>query len=296
MKKIANILVIMMLILSIASLAIANEEPGENPGNGNHYGVSSSKENETDVPDSNWTENTESNESEEPEGNETDYGLDKITEEEIGIMNSSLGAEIRLLQLEKAIKKNLIKGERAVDVLKALDYSTSKLESIFSEMNQLLNEVQSADPESNESVRIFVELKHQAKNLTKQFRETINDLLDDAKIKELRERVREMVCDELENYTKMIRNKIKQFNRIQLHRLYGIIGEYNYSLIEEYESGNASMEQVKSQICKIVNQMNKEKKFEVFSEVKEENIKEKINGKAFAENMKNNGKGNGKGK
>ena len=97
---------------------------------------------------------------------------DNETEEEIGIMNNSLGAEIRLLQLEKAILKNIIKGERAVDVLKGIssfDYNTSDLEEILDKLGVLLEEVQAADPESNESVRIFVELKYEARNLTKQF-------------------------------------------------------------------------------------------------------------------------------
>jgi len=318
MKKIANILIIMMLMVSIASLAMADEEPGQNPigegqqGNGqngenetsggNDTGISDYNEtgdpegNETEDPEGNETEEPDGNETETPEGNETDDGLDNETEEEIGIMNSSLGAEIRLLQLEKAIVKNLMKGERAVDVLKGLDYNTSELESLLSKMNLLLEQVQAADPESNESVMIFVELKKQAKNLTKQFRETVKDLLDDGKLKELRAQIKDMIGADLENCSKKIRNKIKQFNRNQLHRLFGIIGESNYSLIEEYENGNLSMEQVKSQINKMVNQMNKEKKSEIFSEVKEENIKEKINGKAFAQNMKNNDKGKGKGK
>jgi len=302
MKKITNILVVLVLIFSIASFAMADEEPGQDPlgegqgDSGENGQNNTSNGNNTDDPDSNETENPEGNESESPDDNVTDDGLDNETEEEIGIMNNSLGAEIRLLQLEKAILKNIIKGERAVDVLKGLDYNTSDLEEILDKLGVLLDEVQAADPESNESVRIFVELKYEARNLTKQFRDSVKDLIGDTKVKELRERVREMVGDELENCSKRIRNKIKQFNRNQLHRLYGIIGESNYSLCEEYENGNISMEQVRSQINKMVNKMNKEKKSEVFSKVKEENIKEKINGKAFAEDVKNKDKGKGKGK
>ena len=302
MKKLANILVLFMLMVSIASLAMADGETGQNPAgegqafSGQNGENETSTGNDTGILNSNETGEPEGNETESPEFYETDDGLDSETEEEIGIMNRSLGAEIRLLQLEKAIIKNIMKGERAVDVLKGLDYNTSKLDLILSEMNLLLEQVEAADPESNDSVMIFVDFKKQAKNLTKQFRETVKELLDDVKLRELRAQIKDMVGDELQNYSKRIRNKIKQFNRHQLHRIYGIIGESNYSLIEEYENGNASMEQVKSQINKIVNQMTKEKKFQVFSDVKEENIKENINAKAFAENMKNNNKGKGKGK
>jgi len=289
MKKISNIMVMLMLMVSFASLALADEEAGENH-NGQFEGGTQNGENETS--DTNETEESEENETEEPD---EDY-LDNETEEEIEIMNNSLGAEIRLLQLEKAILKNLLKGERAVEVLKAMGYNTSNLSSILTEMRLLLEEVNGTDPSSNDSVRIFVDFKRDARNLTKQFRETVKALLDDEKIKELKERVRELVGDELQNYSKKIRNRIRQFNRNQLHRLYGIIGETNNSLIEEYEKDNVSLEQVKSQICKMVNQMIKEKKFQIFSEVKEDNIRKKIKAQSFADDMQNKGKGKGRGK
>lgn len=289
MKRISNILVVLMLMVSIATLALADEGAGENP-DVEFEGETQDGENETS--DTNETEESEENETEEPD---EDY-LDNETEEEIEIMNNSLGAEIRLLQLEKAILKNLLKGERAVEVLKAMGYNTSNLSSILTEMRLLLEEVNETDPSSNDSVQVFVDLKIKAINLTKQFRETVKALLDDEKIKELKERVRELVGDELQNYSKKIRNRIRQFNRNQLHRLYGVIGETNNSLIEDYEKGNVSLEQVKSQICKMVNQMTKEKKYQIFSEVKEDNIRKKIKAQSFADDMQNKGKGKGRGK
>jgi hypothetical protein len=303
MKKISHILAVLMLMVSIASLALADEEAGTDPGLGLDGETpegenETSDNNETGEPEGNETEEPEGNETEEPGENETeepeDEYLDNETEEEIEIMNNSLGAEIRLLQLEKAILKNLLKGERAVEVLKAMEFNTSTLESILDEMRLLLEEINDTDPSSNDSVRVFVDLKSKARNLTKQFRDMIKELLSDQKIKELKERIREMVGEGLENVSKKIRNKIKQFNRNQIHRLYGIIGNNNSSLIEEYENGNVSLAQVKSQISKMVNQMTKEKKNQIFSEVKEDNIRKKIKAQASADEIQNKGKGKGK--
>ena len=263
MKKISNLLIMLMILISISSLAIADEPEGEN---------------------------------------ETEEDVDNETLKEIEIMNNSLGAEIRILQLQKAIIKNLLKGEMAVDVLEGLDYNTTSLEAILIEMNNTLQEVKALNTSSNDSVQQFVELKSQAINLTKQFREAIKDLLDGEKLKEIRERIREMMSDELENCSKMIRNKIKQFNKNQLHKLYGIIGDVNNSFIEEYLNGNVSLAELKIQISKTINQMNRERKYEIFSEIKEGNIKKKIHAQASIDDMKNkghgkdNGKGNGKGK
>ena len=259
MKKILTISIVLMMFISISSFAIADEA------------------------EENGTENPE---------------IDDETVEEIQIMNNSLGAEIRLLQLQKAILKNILKGEMAVEVLEDLEFNATTLEIILNEMKNLLEEVKEADTSSNDSVQIFIELKYEAKNLTTQFRETIKKLLDGEKLRDIRERIREMVSEDLENYSKIIRNKIKQFNRNQLYKLYGIIGEVNNSFVEEYLNGNVSLAQVKLQISKTINHMNKEKKYEIFSEIKKGNIQKKIHAQASMDQMKNKGrgKGNGKGK
>jgi len=222
-------------------------------------------------------------EAEETEGNES--VIDDETEEETEIMNNSLGAEIRLLQLEKAITKNLIKGERAVEMSKELGYNTSDLEAIIEEMRLLLEEVQAADPSSNDSVQVFIDLKSDAKNLTKEFRETIKELLSNSKYKELKEQIQEMLCERVQNLSKKIQNRIKQFNRNQIHRLFIYIGEVNESIAERYENGNATMEEVKSQISKMVNQMMKEKKQQMFYDLKAEKIKNKDDVEAVLENV-----------
>jgi hypothetical protein len=276
-----------MILISISSLAIADEAE-EDPEEEEYEGTSEG-ENETEDLDI---------------GNETeDLDIDSNTTKEIEIMNNSLGAEIRLLQLEKAIIKNILKGEMAVEVLKGLDYNTTDLETILSVMKNLLEDVGAVNTSSNNSVQLFVEYKHEAINLTKQFRETIKDLLDGEKLKQIRERIKENMSDELENCSKMIRNKIKQFNRNQLHKLYGIIGETNNTFVEEYLNGNMSLAQLKIQIGKTINQMNKERKYEIFSEIKGENIKKKIHAQSQVEEMNKNkgkdndhGNGNGKGK
>jgi hypothetical protein len=285
-----------MILLSISSLAIADEAE-DDPEDEEENGETSEGENETEDLDlDNETEDLDLD-------NETeDLDPDNETVKQIEIMNNSLGAEIRLLQLEKAIIKNLLKGEMAVEVLKGLDYNTTALESILSEMHKLLEEVRAVNASSNDSVHQFVQFKNEAINLTRQFRERIKDLLDGEKLQQIRERIREMMSDELENCSKMIRNKIKQFNRNQLHKLYGLIGEFNNSFVNEYMNGNVTLAELKIQIIKKINQMNRERKYEIFSEIKEKNIKKKIQAKSSFDELKNkghgkeNGKGNGTGK
>lgn len=287
MKKIMSMCMVLVLMISIYSLAIADDGV-ENFEVGFEFEAENDMidalGNETEDPDGNESEDPDGNETEEPDGNETEEpdgnesDIDDDTEEEIEIMNNTLGAEIRLLQLEKAITKNLLKGERAVAVLKAMEYNTTELDTVLEEMRQVLEEVQAVNASANDSVQQFVDLKSDAKKLTTEFREAIKELLSDVKIKELKEQIKEIVGEELQNYSKKIQNRIKQFNRNQIHRLYGIIGVTNESLADAYQDGNITMEEAKSQISKMVNMMIKNKKNQIFSELK----KEKINNKIYA--------------
>jgi len=263
MKKMMSIIMVLMLTISVTSLALADE--AEN-GSSN--------------------EEVENEETQDYE-NETEDPVDNETIEEIEIMNYSLGSEIRLLQLEKAITRNILKGEMTVDILKGLDYNTSDLELIIAEMRLILEEVNSTDPESNDSVEIFVGLKSDAKNLTKQFRDTIKDLLSDSKYNQIREQIRENASD-LQNYSKKIRNRIKQFNRNQMYKLCEMVGQGNNSLVNQYMNGTVSLNQTKLQLGKMINTKTKEKKKEIFSQLKKEKIQNKADADSIGKRLRNN--------
>ncbi len=273
MKKILALLVLLMMLISISSIVIADED-GENE-----------------------EEEDEEDETEEQED------LDSETEEEIKVMNNPLGAEIRLLQLQKALLKNIYKGEMVIEVLGDLEFDEANitdLEEILTQMKELRDAIDDLLDEgmeelsSDESAQIFVENKTQAKNLTKLFREKLNETLNEMELNQLRERIKVMVSEQLENVGKYIQNRIKQFNRNQLYRLYGLIGEADNEFIEQYLNQEITLGQVKLQICKIINNMTKEKRYGIFSEIKEENIKKKINAEAFIDQMHGKGKGKGK--
>ena len=257
MKKIWTMLILLMMMISFSSLAIA-DEAGE----------------ETE--------------------DEQEEVINQETQQEIEVMNTSLGAEIRLLQLQKALLKNIIKANMTIEVLKVLDFNTSGLEEILDQMKDLLEDVKVANTSSNDSVEIFVELKNQSRNLTTQFREALKDLLDEITLKELRQRIKENFSEEFQELNKNIRNKIRQFNRNQLYKLYGLIGNASDSFIQDYLNGNITLGTVKLQICKMINQMTKERRYNIFSELKEENIKKKIKAESLIDQMHGKGKGKGR--
>jgi len=278
-----------MLMVSISSLTFA-EEAGDHPENDqNPYGNSGS-DNETGSSDDNSENETEDS------VNETDDdAFENETEGEIQIMNASLGAEIRLLQLEKAIIKNILKGEMAIVVLKSLDFNTTELESLLADLKAVLEDVEAINASANDSVARFVALKQEARNATKAFKESLHALIDEVTLREIRERIRELAGDELQNYTRRIQNRIRQFNSNQVYRLFGLIGEANMSLLQDYLNGNITLDQLRFHLSKTMNQMNHERQHEVVSELKEERIRNKIHAKESLDDLKHQGKGKGHG-
>lgn len=244
MKKIWNALIVLMLIASIAPLVFADEV-----------------EDSTD-----------------------DVEIDAETQKQVEAMNNGIGAEIRLLQLEKSITINIFKGEEIVSNLAELGFNTTELLAILFELELLKGEVVTADPNATDAVQIFVDLKHDAVNLTKDFRDTLKESLDDDTIEQIRERIREMICEQAQNLSKNIQNKIRQFNRNQFHRVYQILGENGDSVLNQYQNGTLTMNQVKQQIQKMVNQMIKEKRYDLFSQLKQEKIHNQIKAKNCVQN------------
>jgi hypothetical protein len=299
MKKIANLLLVLMLMTSIVSLAFADEANDHTQGNPHDENGTSDQNNETDTQNEthDHVNETESHQNDSSDNETNDNGsFENETEHEIEIMNNTLGARIRLLQLEKAIITNLLKGIMTVQVLKGLEVNTTNLEAILADLKDVLKNVSAADPAANDSVQIFIALKNESRALTKEFRETLRTLLDNATIQEIKEQLRNLTSDDLQNCSGKINKYIRQFNRNQLYRLYGIIGETNTTLLNEYLNGSITLDQAKLNLHKMINQMTKEKRHMIFSEVKEENIKKEIKAHESIDDMGHHGNGNGHGK
>jgi len=275
-----------MLLTSVASLAFADKAGDTPPGAPPPF-------DRQRHPFWNETKNQTENGSRLPHLPLRYNDTDNETEHDIEIMNSTLGAEIRLLQLEKAILTNLLEGVMTVQVLKGLNISTTPLETILTDLKAVLLEVRAVNVSANNTVQTFIELKNESRNFTKEFRETLRSLVTNETMQQIKERIRALYSEELHNCTLRIRMKIRQFNRNQLYRLYGVIGETNTSLINEYINGNLTLNQTKLQIHKIVNQLTKDKQQMIFTECKEDNMRRRVRSHASMDEYRHHGDGYG---
>jgi hypothetical protein len=245
MNKKWNIIMVLMLMVPVASYALADD-------------ADDNQQNEVEI--------------------------NEKTQKEIEIMSDHLGAQIRLLQLEKAITKNIAKGNEVIAALKEADINTTVLEAILAELELVKEEVQSADPNVTDAVQVFIGLKADAIELSKEFRDTVRTLVDEKTQEQLRERIREMVCERVQNLSRKIQNRIRQFNRDQVQRIYGVLGETNMSIQNEYQNGTVAQEQVRMQVRARIQNMTSEKKFDVYSELAQYKIRTRIQAHVSVDN------------
>jgi len=208
---------------------------------------------------------------------------DEETLEEISIMNYKFGAEVRLLQLEKVLTRNIMMGEKIIEILLELEVEISELELILTEMNFLKDEIQSANPNSEDALEQFVDMKNESINLTKEFRVTLHNLLDEETIETLREQMKDFFKEEMQILREQIRNMIRNFNRDRLHSIYEVIGLVDEELLEQYEDGEVTIDEVKERLREYFDNLTKEERRELFAELKMNNIRRLIHAKAAFE-------------
>ena len=209
--------------------------------------------------------------------NPNDEYIDKETQHQTEIMNNNtLGAQIRLLQLEKAIIKNIEKGEQILSIINNSEFNLTKLEVIIAEFYLLKQEVQRSDPNATNAVKTFVDLKHDAVNLTKEFRETLRSTINTTTYNQLQQQTRNMTCNQTQNLTKQIQSKIRQYNTKQFRSLYKILGENNPEKLTNYQNGTLTQLQLKQNLTKKIQQNKTTNQYEFLTSLKQQKIQQKI--------------------
>ena len=206
-----------------------------------------------------------------------DEYINKETQQQTEIMNNNgLGAEIRLLQLEKAIIKNIEKGEQILTILNDSEYNLTDLQVILAELYLLKQEVQTADSNATDAISTFVDLKHDARNLTKEFRETLQATVNNSVIGYLQQNIRNMTCNQTQNVSKEIQSKIRQYNTNQFRHLYQILGENCSDCIDNYQNGTMTTNQVKQNLTRRLQQNKSAIQYQFLTSLKQKKIQDKI--------------------
>jgi len=206
----------------------------------------------------------------------TEEKIAQDTMSEVFTMGQKLGAEIRLLQLEKSITRNIIVGDQVILKLKEEGKNTTELEVLITELEALKLEIQNLNPEDEDAVERFVNIKHDAIEITKEFREISRDLLDKGDRLEIAEKIKEMDKNELNQYNERIRNKIRVQNAEIIRKIFDSLGIENEELLTRIESGNATYAEVRNEIRNAIERMTPEERREAWGALKESGVRKDI--------------------
>ncbi|MDI3544166.1 MAG: hypothetical protein PWQ28_447 [Candidatus Woesearchaeota archaeon] len=160
-----------------------------------------------------------------------------------------LGAELRMLQLEKAIERNIASGELIIEEIKDenLTTETDALESILDELRSLLEEVKSYDfnqgKSSEEMALDFVELKAEARELTTLFRETATNITGNMHL-EIRERVNERIREFKESQQREINELKNRYNKRVMEEI-AVQAGLDDEVTEKIRQGNINVDEYK---------------------------------------------------
>ncbi len=178
--------------------------------------------------------------------------VDSTTLGEIRAMTTSYGAEVRLLQLEKSIERNILFGQDVIERAKEANesYDTSGLEALVEELGIIKDEIAAIDPEGNltDVVTAFIDLKNDARDITAQFRDEARALFEPGEIDGMRAQIGRAVEGNLTALSNRIRNAVRVHNAEMVTERLHEMGLNGTQLAQRLMNGTAGRSEVASQI------------------------------------------------
>ncbi|MCX6800632.1 MAG: hypothetical protein NTZ73_00385 [Candidatus Diapherotrites archaeon] len=212
---------------------------------------------------------------------QTNSSLTETDANEVATMASPHGAEVRLLQLEKAITKNVLIGEKVLDVIAANhpDANISDAEASLEELKSLVEEVKALPTEGdgNELAQQFVEIKKESITLAQDFKTETKDYLEAEDMQEIKEYIKTIQNDKnVSGLNQRIMKAIKEHNATGTLKIFGIVGITDEALIQRVNDGNATRAEIKEAVRKALQDMTPEERKMALQEFKELGAKRKV--------------------
>jgi hypothetical protein len=219
-----------------------------------------------------------------------DANINTIDEKEAQSILAPFGAEVRMLQLEKAVTRNILHGDIVLNVLNK-NHAAANLteaENTLNTLEMLLEEIKSSPTEGDKNILVqtFVELKKEARTLSKNFRDQTKDIIDTEDRNEIMTQMRELDKNEFKNITNIIKEKVKNFNREKMKEKFKEMGIENPQLLERFGRGDSDLNEVKNYAMNRFKDMNMDKKKSIANKMKNDSIKNLIESKQITEKIK----------
>ena len=211
-------------------------------------------------------------------------------EEEAELMSTIQGAQYRLDQLALSLENQI---EHAKDILSELELSEevmNVLNGYVVDMELLLERVKAIEPSgtASEMAAEFVAIKKEAITLTQEFRRTLTSSINQQKIEQVKERVREMKELRQEEFKAQLKEKKENMYMNRLNDVLEAIGADVDDIMQQLENGEITREEARELIRERINAMSEDDHEELREKIKEQAEEAKENFQARKEEAKAN--------
>jgi hypothetical protein len=194
---------------------------------------------------------------------------------------STFGAKVRLLQLEASIGRNILAGNEIVSAIKKSNSSidTGDLEGIIAELDALKAEVSKAaeNPETgNDAAKKYVDMKNDAIELSREFRETAGELFRGGDLEGLRKKVMEIAKGERSELLDEINKTRCRYNAEKAEELFSSAGISDARLVQKIRDCEATEKDIKDAIKNATTNMSATEKRNAFQALLENVAKENV--------------------
>ena len=195
------------------------------------------------------------------------------------------GAEMRLLQLERAIHMNIVKGETMIDAIRAeADEETiEELEAILLALVDLKEEVSEYElVGEQEDVEAFVSFRQEASALSKEFRDAAREVITEDRAQIIRNEAQGRAEQAMAatNYQENIRERANEHNEEIVKRAMedqGIINEDFEDLLERIRNRDIEPRDIRTEVMSLVREIRSEQANEILANLREEAMRQEIN-------------------
>lgn len=311
MKKILVLLIILLVLISATNFVVAQndtdddqddeynedyeneteEDDNEDEADDDYCELDSDCESDEYCSDENECEDLEEdeNESEDEESDEEEYeevendeieddADEEETEEEASIAGNNLGAQMRLLQLQASIQRNLIRADIVLNYISDKVEDVSELETTLEELESVLDEVKALAAEELEegAVEEFVALKKESIELTRDFRVNASTFITSDDRKDLADLLKDADYSPVQEIKKEARERAREYNSKRLKEALKNNPRAE-EIAEKIRNGELNMEEVKKRVREEVQKLTPEERKKIAKDMKArlDNLREK---------------------
>lgn len=209
--------------------------------------------------------------------------VDLETEKEIEVMiESNLGAQVKILQLQKAVTKSYLIGSQVIELL-ADKEEAEELSAILAEVKILKEEAENLNSNSENAVEEFVHIKKDIKNLNSDFRKIAAPLLTAEQKQQIHDYIKD--SEEIKLLNQKISENIRELNQKRVQIKLERMGLEDKKLLNRIRSGKDSPEGIRKKLKKKYAALNNDQKNktrqEIINQIKvkkavKNNYKEKV--------------------